>query len=299
MPAITPDLLERARGAMVGAAIGDAFGMPLDGAPLQPLNRQARELRRGRLNAGQFGEATAAMLVVSEGLLTPEPTPPEEIAARLLEMRPAPAPASSLPALLRPARVPTAPPADGPPVQTLAHYLPVALYHIADRNAALSLARELGRCLHEPADRVGGGAFVTALLWNLVRGMAARQSLLQALQACGDLCEDLADTIRRASSHIRDQLVNDCSAASLLRSAVWGLINTASYAEALTRVANLGGCASAAGALIGALAGATYRHSGIPADWRAQVHGTFPPRGGRLWREPDLLQVPPRLLAKG
>ena len=298
MPAITPDLLERARGAVVGAAIGDAFGMPLEGAPLQPLNRQTRELRRGRLNAGQFGEATAALLVVSEGLLTPEPSPPQEIAARLLGLRAAPAPASSLPALLRPVREPSAPPPDAPPVQTLAHYLPIALYCIADRNAALSLARELGRSLQEPPDRVAGGAFVAALLWSLVRGMAVRQSLQQALLACGDLSEDLADTIQRASSHIRDQLTNDCTAASLLRSAIWGLINTASYAEGLTRVANLGGCASAAGALIGALAGAAYRHSGIPADWRAQVHGNYP-RGGRLWREQDLSQLPSRLLAKG
>jgi ADP-ribosyl-[dinitrogen reductase] hydrolase len=74
------------------------------------------------------------------------------------------------------------------------------------------------------------------------------------------------------------------------------LLTTAFFAEAIARVANLGGNATTAAALLGALAGAAYRASGIPADWRARVYGTWPPRGGQIWRQAEIVELADRLV---
>ena len=307
MTAITPDLLERARGAVLGAAIGDAFGMALEGAPRQHVNAQIREMREGRLPAGHFTSSTGALLTVAEMLMEPQPLEGEELASRLTAwQRPRrPRSASQSPGLLgrlfgrgSQARLGAAPGAEAEVADTeaLTRCLPVALINIHDRNACLSQARRLTRVTHQHPDCVAGGAFVAATLWHLLQGMAPRQAVQQALQACGDLSERLAETIRLASTRPREAIVNGDLVEPLLESVIRYLLTTAFFVEAIVRVANLGGNAATAGTLIGALAGATCRVGGIPADWRVKVHGTWPPRGGRLWGQQQLVELADRLL---
>lgn len=307
MPAITSDLRERARGCLVGAAIGDAFGMALEAAPMQPVTAQVREMRRGRLPAGHFTAHTGAILTVAEGLLEPEPVSIDELAARTqAPHRPGAAGSRGqargfLGRLLRPepsqqnapAAAEVAASAD-PAV--VARSLPVALATLDNHFACLAQARQLGEATHPHPDCVAGGAFVAAVLWHLVQGLAPRQAVRQSLQMCSDLSPVLEESIRWASTRMREKLANGEQVDEIIEAVVWGLLTTASFAEAVTRVCNLGGSASVAGTIVGAWAGAAYRHSGIPADWRAGVHGTWPARGGSTWREKDLVQLAERLL---
>lgn len=307
MPAITPDLRERARGCLLGAAIGDAFGMALEGAPMQPVTHQVRQMRRGRLPEGQFTAQTGSMLAVAEGLLEPQPLSAEELAARVepprwseggrergqtfgllghllrVEPRRQGAPATAEPA-------PSADPS------VLARCLPIALATLDNHFACLSQARELTRVTHPHPDCVTGGAFVAAVLWHLVQGLAPRQAVQQSLQVLSDLPPLVEESVRWASTRMRDRLANGEQVYEIIEAVVWGLLTTASFAEAVTRVCNLGGHASIAGTIVGAWAGAAYRHSGIPADWRAGVHGTWPARGGPLWLEKDLVQLAEHLV---
>jgi len=179
---------------------------------------------------------------------------------------------------------------------SLTRCLASALASIGDQNACLSRARSLTRLTHRHPDCVAGGAFVAVVLWHVLHGMAPRQAVWQGLKACGDLSETLEEAIRLAPTRRRDYLDNGHLVQPMLESVVRSLLSTASFAEAVTRVTNLGGNATVAGALVGALAGAAYRHSGIPADWRTRVHGIWPPRGGRMWREPELVELANQLL---
>ena len=308
MPAITPDLRERARGCLLGAAVGDAFGMALEGAPMQPVNAQLREMRQGRLPQGSFTTHTGTMLTLAEGLLEEEPLGAEALAARVEAVRTHRAEGA------RPAGRPTIlarvlgaqPPAPAgqaatevtaaPDAAVLTRCLPIALAHLDNRFACMALARDVARATHPHPDCAAGAAFVAVLLWHLVQGVAPRQAVQHSLQASSDLPPMLEETIRWASTRVRDTLTNGGQVQQIIESTVWGLLTTASFAEAVTRVTNLGGNAAVAGALIGAWAGAAYRHSGIPADWRTQVWGTWPPRGGRIWREKDLVQLAERLV---
>ncbi|HOG48196.1 MAG TPA: ADP-ribosylglycohydrolase family protein [Anaerolineae bacterium] len=304
MPAITPDLRERARGCLLGAAVGDAFGMALDRAPRQPVNAQIRSMRRGRLPEGQFTASTGAMLTVAEALLEASPPDAAALAARVEAARKANAPRIGVQARGLLAHLAGVPPRDQaeaaaaespkPDAGVLLRCLPLALANLDNPFACLTQARDLCRATHPHPDCAAGGGFVATVLWHLIQGLAPRQALRQSLEACGDLPSTLEHTIRWASTRLRDKLVNGAEVQPLVESAVWGLLTTASFAEAVTRVTNLGGSAAIAGALIGAWAGAAYRHSGIPADWRTLVHGTWPARG-RTWREKDLADLALRL----
>lgn len=300
MSAITPDLLERARGAVLGAAIGDAFGMALEGLTPRHVNAQVRDMRQGRLPPGHFTESTGIVLTLGESLLEKRPPGADELAPWRKPARQASHPVPLLGRLLggklygdKAAPDPEPEVADAAP---LVRCIPIALANVRDRSACLKQTRSLIGLTHSHPDCIAGGAFMAAFLWHLLQGMAPRQAMEDGLRACGDLSESLEDTVRLASTRQRDDLANGQLVPALIESVIRGLLRTASYAEAVARVANLGGKASTAGALVGALAGASYRHCGIPAHWRAQVHGVWPMRGGRLWREGDLTDLAERLV---
>ena len=297
MPAITPDLMQRARGSLLGAAIGDAFGMALQGTLRRPVNAQVRGLRAGRLEAGRFTANTEAMLAVAESLLAPSvpasSTPlgkgnlphPDGRAGGLLARlagRPQAAVRETKPG--------------APTAEALLCSLPLALIHIDDRAACLEEARRRSCLTHPHPECVAGSAFVAAMLWHLLRGAAPGRAIQESLRVCNDLPEALVDTIQQAPGRVRDRLTNRALVGPTLECVIWGLVLTASYVEAVTRVANLGGDAAIATALVGALAGAAYRYSGIPADWRMQVHGFWPPQSERVWREPELVALAERLI---
>jgi ADP-ribosyl-[dinitrogen reductase] hydrolase len=56
-----------------------------------------------------------------------------------------------------------------------------------------------------------------------------------------------------------------------LEAAIWCLLTTNSYAEAVLKAVNLGSDTDTTGAVTGALAGLLYGYSGIPAEWTAQL----------------------------
>jgi ADP-ribosyl-[dinitrogen reductase] hydrolase len=306
MPAITPDLLERARGLLLGAAVGDAFGMALEGRPRQHVGAQIREMRPGRLPLGHFTASTGAALTVSQCLLGDRALDREELAAELLAGRKPRRPRSRSYGLaaLRQRLGHKQPPgaaadADEPPptdAGALSRCAPLALAYVGDRNACLSQARAVTRLTHAHPDCIAGSAFLAAMLWHLMHGMAPGQAMLESLKACGDLSETLEQTIRQASTRRYDQVANDDQVQPMLEGVVRNLFATAYFAEALVRAANLGGAAATSGTLAGALAGAVYGHSGIPANWRGFVHGVWPPRTTHAWREAELVDLANRLI---
>ena len=62
-------MLDRARGCAVGAAVGDALGMPLEFGPRSPPGEFVREMTGGRLPAGTFTDDTELALALAESLL--------------------------------------------------------------------------------------------------------------------------------------------------------------------------------------------------------------------------------------
>ncbi|WP_443053074.1 ADP-ribosylglycohydrolase family protein [Streptomyces sp. FXJ1.172] len=81
-----------------------------------------------------------------------------------------------------------------------------------------------------------------------------------------------------------------------LGSAVWALRTTGSYEDAVRAAVDLGGDTDTVAAVTGALAGAVYGVSALPARWTGPLHVPLPGFGGRVLRARDLTELTERLL---
>ncbi|MEV6399445.1 ADP-ribosylglycohydrolase family protein [Streptomyces sp. NPDC051907] len=80
-----------------------------------------------------------------------------------------------------------------------------------------------------------------------------------------------------------------------LGSAVWALRTTTGFEDAIRAAIDLGGDTDTVAAVTGGLAGAYYGVDAIPARWTEPLHVPLPGFDGRVLRLPDLLELAYRL----
>jgi ADP-ribosyl-[dinitrogen reductase] hydrolase len=175
---------------------------------------------------------------------------------------------------------------------------PVALAHWQDLDQLLVDSRLRSRVTHPHPECEEGSALVNTVIYRLLRGMPPAEAVAQALDAVKPL-DSLRAAVEAAPSRRRDQLPNSGWVRHTVESAVWGLLTTASFEEAVVQVVNLGGDADTAGTVAGALAGAAYGLASIPAGWRRAVQGEWPLRSGVHWDEARLIDLADRLAERG
>jgi ADP-ribosyl-[dinitrogen reductase] hydrolase len=133
------------------------------------------------------------------------------------------------------------------------------------------------------------------VIYFLIQGAEKAEALAEAVRVAG-LPEGLQETIEAAPLRNRDQLANSGWVRHTLESAVWGLMTTDSFEEAVIQVVNLGRDADTAGAVVGALAGAAYGLEAIPERWKGAIRGQWPAKSQSVWRTLDLVRLADRLL---
>ena len=67
------DAADRLRGVAVGAAVGDALGMPLEFGGRIASHRLVREMQAGRIPAGSFTDDTEMALALAPPMLASRP----------------------------------------------------------------------------------------------------------------------------------------------------------------------------------------------------------------------------------
>lgn len=302
---------DRIRGIAVGAAVGDALGMPLEFRPRRPVSQLVREMQGGRLPSGTFTDDTEMALAVAESLLAHLPLDPEDLGTRFLgwfRMMPTDVgvhtkavleimdlgedwgAASKEAQRINP---------DSAGNGSVMRCWPVAVAHRNDLERLLADSRLQSQVTHAHPECGAGCAFVNAAIYGLLHGAEPAQAVAQAVDALGDgLPSDLRRTIEDAPRLSREQLLNSGWVRHTVESAVWGLLTTNSFEEAVVQVVNLGDDTDTAGAVVGALAGAAYGLEAIPRRWREALRGEWPPRG-RVWREGELVALADRLAGRG
>ena len=303
------EIRERVRGCAVGAAVGDALGMPLEFGPRRPVESIVREMQRGRLPAGTFTDDTEMALTLVDSLLVHCPLDPADLAQRFVEWyRAGPEDIGihtrsvlSLVAAgerwvqavetVRRQRPESA--GNG----SVMRCWPVAAVYWDDLEGLLSDSRLQSQVTHAHVECVAGSAFANAVLHGLLRGASAPTSITRALERV-DMPQALRAVVEAAPGRRREELANSGWVRHTLESAVWGLATSNSFAEAVVRVVNLGNDADTAGAVVGAWAGAAYGLSAIPTEWREAVRGEWPLGSGVRWNAQDLVDVADRLMAR-
>ena len=297
----------RARGCVVGAAVGDALGMPLEFGARRPNDRLVREMGAGRLSAGYFTDDTEMMLALAECLLAHRPLDPADLAQRFARWYLAGPDdvGNHTSAVL--SRI-----AHGEPWEqavraaqsrrpgsagngSVMRCFPVALAHRRDVDQLLADSRLQSWVTHPHPECVAGCAFVNVAIYYLLQGMPPAGAVASA----ADLAEmppPLRTVVEEAPGRRREELENSGWVRHTLESAAWGLLTTSSFEEAVVQVVNLGNDADTAGAVVGALAGAAYGLTSIPVRWREVLRGEWPVRSGIIWHSEDLVTLADSLL---
>ncbi len=304
------NIQDRLAGVAVGAAIGDALGMPLEFGPAIPLDRLVRDMRPGRLSAGAFTDDTEMALALAESLLAHTPLDPVDLAGRFVAWyRAGPADVGRQTRLVL-RRISRGEPWDAAAAAVQAENpwsagngsvmrcWPAALAHWDDLAGLLAASRRQSEVTHPHDECVAGCAFLNAAIYHLLRGVAPREAVAQACDDAG-LPAVLRQIIEAAPAKGRGDLPNTGWVRHTLESAVWGLLTTGSFEEAVVQVVNLGDDADTAGAVVGALAGAAYGLDAIPAAWRAALHGEWPLRSDKRWDAARLIALAGRLATPG
>ena len=95
-----------------------------------------------------------------------------------------------------------------------------------------------------------------------------------------DIAHTLDEEDKRVSTVLRDTLVaepeeirSSSFVLDTLQTALWTVLHATDFEHAVTVAVNMGNDAGAVGAVTGALAGAVFGETGIPAAWLATLHG--------------------------
>jgi ADP-ribosyl-[dinitrogen reductase] hydrolase len=273
--------------------------MPLEFGPMIPADRLVREMRRGRLPAGTFTDDTEMALALAASLCDSSGLDAEDVAKAFVAWHKSGPPDEGIHTRLVLEAI-----ADGKSWRAAARNIdpssagngslmrcwPVALAFGSDLESTLLASRTQSEITHAHPDCLAACAFVNAALWHLVRGHQMHEAVALALDHAG-LTGELRAVVEGAPGRTRTELKNSGWVRHTVEAAVWGLLSTDNFEEAVVQVVNLGNDADTAGSVVGALAGAAYGLDAIPVRWRQAVRGEWPVRSGRYLGQQDLIDL--------
>ncbi len=283
--AATDTIRDRFRGALLGLAAGEALGAPAEFLTADQVVEKygvITEMLGGGVYdvaPGEVTDATEMMLCLAESLADNGRFEPEDIMARYgawLQSQPRHVSLTVRAALIsyrsgthwdvasrRAFEILGGPTAGN---GSLIRCAPVGLLYCGHAELRHEVSHRESTLTH--FDQLAG--------WSC----AAFNDLLAAAVS-GELVEDIpsiAHTLdeedKRVSAILRDtpvaeaeEIVSSSFVLDTLQTALWTVLHAADFEHAVTITVNMGNDATAAGAVTGALAGAVYGESGIPARW--------------------------------
>jgi ADP-ribosyl-[dinitrogen reductase] hydrolase len=260
---------DRLVGAALGAMVGDALGMPLEFKARRPPNNLVKDMISDRLPAGTFTDDTEMALALTDSLLAHDPLDVVDLAQRFVSWMKTNPPDIGMQtrtvlewisagqdwqsASLR--LLQTRPDSSGN--ESVMRCWPVALAVWRDPDRMRAATRLQSLVTHPHPDCVEACVLVNSWLVCLAQGMPLKESMHKCLQET-PLEESFSRMLLEAPRTPRNALINSGWVRHTLQSAIWALLTTESFEQALIQVVNLGNDADTAGAVTGALAGAHY-----------------------------------------
>lgn len=279
MGAVSPAVQDRARGTLLGLAVGDALGTTLEFSARDSLPHHTKMTGGGPfgLIPGGWTDDTSIALALADSLIACRGFDAADLMTRFVAWRRDGAYShtgtcfdigiTTAQALAHFERTgePFAGSADedqagNGPLMRLA---PAVLFHLHDEQAGEHLAREQSRTTHAAPQCLDACALFSRILRDAILGepdpLRNRQALAHpAIRA-------IAAGSWRGKS--REQIRASGYVAHTLEAALWAVGTTTSFEAALIAAVNLGEDADTVGAVTGQFAGALYGASAIPERW--------------------------------
>lgn len=274
-PPTSPDnLRDRAVGAMIGLAVGDALGAAIEFQP-KPRFAILDDMRDGgpyHLKRGQWTDDTAMALALADSLLHDPALDPTDLMTRFVDWYEHGTYSctgscfdignTTRSALMRFKR--SGEPVAGSPSPSasgngaLMRLAPVAVRHWSSREEMLRVTGLQTRTTHGSPATLAASAIFATMLADAIAGQN-----LAAILASGAASRIDGDW---RGLH-RDRIQGSGYVAKSLQAAVWAVSRTTDFRSAILLAANLGDDADTTAAIAGQLAGAVYGLSGVPGEW--------------------------------
>ncbi len=285
VPATTEAAIrDRARGALLGLAVGDAVGTTLEFKPRDSYAPLQDMIGGGpfQLQPGQWTDDTAMALALADSLDQDGDLDAADLMQRFVDWhergrysctgRCFDIGITTREALARWA-------ATGKPMAgstdpmtagngSLMRLAPVALRHFRTPATLRDVAARQSRTTHAAPEAVDACVAFAEMLADAIAGATGGEVLRARAGYAGAIDAIMAGSWRGKP---RAAVRSSGYVAHALEAALWSVGASSSFAEAVLRAANLGEDADTTAAIAGQLAGALHGASSIPADWRARL----------------------------
>ncbi len=288
-------MLSQFAGSMLGTALGDSLGVPLEGSP---FFKEVREIHE------RYTDDTAMMIGIAESLVECRGLDEDHLAMRFMEnfeIEPWRGYGSGPPRIFQMMRqgadwneeldksfYPGGSYGNGSAMRVA----PVGLfYYDADRGELREAVRRTSRITHSHPLAVEGAAmeaYAVALALQREENMLERLEEFtgediyrEKIQAAKRLLNDKAGRER-----VVQELGNGIEAFNSVPTAIFSFLSSPSFEEALVYAVSLGGDADTIGAMCGAVAGAWWGETEIPERWKEKLEnrGYLENLAGKLFR---------------
>lgn len=285
-PATSADAIrDRAIGALIGLAVGDAVGTTLEFKP-RDTYPQLRDMVGGGpfgLKPGQWTDDTAMALALADSLQHDPNLDETDLMQRFVDWYQNGTYSctgqcfdigiTTRQALARWQK--TGDPFAGStdPISagngSLMRLAPVAIRHFENRALLRDVAARQSRTTHAAPEAVDACVAYAEVLADAIAG--AKRS--EVLRSRGEAFAGKIGTIMAGSwrGKARDEIRASGYVAHALEASLWRVARSGDYRGAVLLAANLGEDADTTGAIAGQLAGALYGEAGIPATWREKL----------------------------
>jgi len=279
------EIKDRARGALLGLAVGDALGAQVEFSPRGSFPPVKEMLGGGphQLPAGYWTDDTAMALHLASSIIERGGLDQQDVARRWVRWMEKGEGSSNgvcfdigcttSRALLRFARSGEVSPAKDDASSGnggIMRLAPVAIAYHADLSRALWASRQQSAITHGSWMCLDGA---TCLGYSLVTLMRRRAS--QPMPAA---IPSMTGVTVNALTKSRDEVRGSGYVVDCLEAALWSFYHTGTFEDAVLAAVNLGDDADTTGAVVGQIAGAWYGASAIPERWlhvlRARRHIT-------------------------
>lgn len=291
--------LNRAAGALLGLASGDAVGTTVEFLPRGAFPPVIDMIGGGpfRLEPGQWTDDTSMALCLAESLLVDPDLSPDDLMHRFDQWVETGYNSSTdrcfdignttLAALGRfkrtgdPFAGDTSPKAAGN--GSIMRLAPVPIRWWRDPAKAEAIARQQSQTTHAAPEAVDACALLTRIISSAIRGAERDIVLSPPVDPTWQPAVQAIAAGSWRSKHEAD-ISSTGYVVHTLEAALWAVATTTSFKDAVLRAVNLGHDADTVGAVAGQIAGAIYGLDAIPQHWVAQ-----------LYRREDLLDLATQL----
>jgi ADP-ribosyl-[dinitrogen reductase] hydrolase len=277
---------DRAYGAMLGLAVGDALGVPLEFSKRDSLPHVSEMIGGGPfgLKPGEWTDDTSMALCMADSLIALKSFDEIDILSRFVRWFENGENSvngncfdigiTTRASLDRFVRLGT-PAGHGAHNErhagngSLMRLAPIAIFAAGDLGEAVRLAHQQSMLTHANKLAAGACAFFATLLVEAMRGLDKETVLRSRFWFSHPAVNAIA--AGNWVGKTRDEISSSGYVVSTLEAALWCVHRTSSFEDAIVLAANLGDDSDTVGAVTGQLAGALYGRAGIPERWLAQL----------------------------